>query len=330
MLDPTWPVVCYALVMKVLITLRDVAPDHPWLREAAPEATFVSVFDEDTMRREGVDAEVCYGGSKLEVLLEVGQQLRWVASASAGVEGYLARLGSRDDVLLTTGAGAYDVPIAEHVFALLLAVRRELGRSVRQQVTHEWRGHHGMFELRDSTLGIVGLGSIGQEVARVAHHGFGMRVLGHKRRPADLPAGVARLHYGRDGLLAMLPSCDHLAVTAALTHETRGLLDAEALDCLPAHAVIVNIGRGRVIDEPALLERLRDGRLAGAGLDVTATEPLPADSPLWDLPNVILTAHNAGTSHRVVERRLRVFCDQLRRYVAGEPLRNVVDREAGY
>ena len=316
--------------MKVLITLGDVAPDHPWLREAAPDATFVPVRDVDAMRKEGIDAEVCYGGSKLEVLMEVGQQIRWVASASAGVEGYLARMSDRPEVILTTGAGAYDVPIAEHVFALLLAVRRDLGRSVRQQVEHVWKGHYGMFELRDSTLGIVGLGSIGAEVAKVAHHGFGMRVLGQKRRHVGAVEGVESIHYGREGLLAMLPQCDHLVVTAALTEETRGLLDAEALDLLPRHAVIVNIGRGKVIDEPAMIERLSDGRLAGAGLDVTATEPLPADSPLWDLPNVVITAHNAGTSHIVVERRLRVFCEQLKRYVAGEPLRNVVDREAGY
>jgi len=316
--------------MKVLITLGDVPPDHPLLLAAAPDATFVSVHDEDTMRREGVDAEVCYGGSKLDILMAVGQRIRWVASASAGVEGYLARMGDRPDVLLTTGAGAYDVPIAEHVFALLLAVRREIGRSVRQQVEHTWRGHYGMFELRDSTLGILGFGSIGQEVATVAHHGFGMRVLAHKRRPIDVPEAVDQVHYGRDGLLAMLPACDHLAVTAALTDKTRHLLDAEALDLLPDHAVIVNIGRGKIIDEPELIARLQDGRLAGAGLDVTATEPLPADSPLWDLPNVVITAHNAGTSRRVVERRLEVFCEQLKRYVAGEPLRNVVDREAGY
>lgn len=316
--------------MKVLITLREVDPQHPWLRDAAPEATFVSVLDEEAMRREGVDADVCYGGSKLEVLMAVGQRLRWVASASAGVEGYLARMGERPDVVLTTGAGAYDVPIAEHVFALLLAVRRELGRSVRQQVEHTWQGHYGMFELRDSTLGILGFGSIGQEVAQVARHGFGMRVLAHKRRPIAKPDAVEQLYYGRDGLLAMLPQCDHLAVTAALTDETRQLLDGDALDLLPPHAVIVNIGRGKIIDEPALIARLQDGRLAGAGLDVTATEPLPGDSPLWDLPHVVLTAHNAGTSHRVVERRLRVFCEQLKRYVAGEPLRHVVDREAGY
>ncbi len=315
--------------MKVLLNVGGVSPTDPLLRAAAPEAVFVATPDEATLRREAVDAEVCWGGAHFGVLLEVARQLRWFASTSAGMERFIRQTHGRPDLLLTSGAGTYDVPIAEHVLALLFAVRRDLGHSVRASVEHQWTRRSRMRELRDSTLGIVGLGHIGQEVARLAA-GLGLRVLGHRRRTGPPPPGVQQVFHGRAGLLEMLRQCDQVAVTAALTPATERLLDAEALDVLPPHAVIVNIGRGRLIDEAALIERLQSGRLAGAGLDVFETEPLPADSPLWDLPQVIVTAHNAGTSHRIEQRRLEHFAAQLRRWVAGEPLQSVVNREEGY
>ncbi|NUP99457.1 MAG: D-2-hydroxyacid dehydrogenase [Armatimonadetes bacterium] len=315
--------------MKVLITLKDVDPNHPLLR-AIPGVTYVVAGDAEAIRREAVEAEVVWGFGHLETVLEVATRLRWVAATSAGVERFLQRLQPHPEIILTTGAGAYDVPIAEHVFALLLAVRRDLGYSVRNAVAHRWEPRRGMRELAGSTLGIVGLGKIGREVARAGSQGFNLRVLGHKLRESAPPEGVERLFYGRDGLHAMLRECDQVVVAAALSPASRHLLDGAALDCLPPHAVVVNIGRGQVIDQAALLARLQDGRLAGAGLDVFEVEPLPDDDPLWELPQVIITAHNAGTSQRVRERQLALFASQLQRFVAGEPLENVADRAQGY
>ncbi|MCC7491910.1 MAG: D-2-hydroxyacid dehydrogenase [Fimbriimonadaceae bacterium] len=315
--------------MKILVNVGGLAADHPTLRAAAPAASFVATPDEATLRREGVDAEICWGGARLPVLLEVARHLRWIASASAGVDRYLPLLADRPEITLTTGAGTFDIPIAEHLLALLLALRRRLPEALRAQVQHSWQRSGGALELAGSTLGIVGLGQIGQALA-VRAAALGLTVLAHKRRPADPPPGVSELFYERAGLLAMLPRCDHVAVTAALSPASTHLLDAATLDCLPAHAVVLNIGRGRLIDEGALLQRLQTGRLAGAGLDVFETEPLPATSPLWDLPQVIITPHQAGSSNRVAERRIELFAAQLRRYLAGQPLRAVADRQAGY
>lgn len=316
--------------MKVILNEGGLAADDPRLLAAAPGATFAVATSEDHLRALGPDAEVCWGGRWLPALLATAPRLRWVASMSAGVEGYLRHLADRPEIRLTSGAGTFDVPIAEHLMALLLALRRGLPESFRAQQRHDWHRRGPLGELRDSTLGIVGLGHIGSELARMASVGFGMNVLAYRRRPSSPPLHVAEVFSGRDGLLAMLRRCDQVAVTAALTPETRGLLDAEALDCLPPHAVITNIGRGAVIDQAALTERLADGRLAGAGLDVFDPEPLPADHALWDLPNVIVTPHHAGSSPRTGERKVDLFIENLRRFANGEALLNEVDRSRGY
>ncbi len=316
--------------MKVILNEGGLAADDPRLAAAAPDATFVVVNTEDELRDQGRDAEVCWGGRWLPTLLAHAPGLQWVASMSAGVEGYLRHLAERPEIRLTSGAGTFDVPIAEHLMALLLALRRGLPESFRAQQAHEWHRRGPLGELRDTTLGIIGLGHIGSELARMASAGFGMNVLAYRRQPSAPPPGVAEVFSGRDGLLAMMRRCDQVAVTAALTPETRGLLDAEALDCLPPHAVITNIVRGAIIDQAALTERLADGRLAGAGLDVFAPEPLPSDDPLWDLPNVIVTPHHAGSSVHTGRRKVDLFIENLRRYASGEPLLNEVDRSRGY
>jgi len=316
--------------MKVILNEGGLAADDPRLIAAAPGAMFVAATCEDDLRRHGPDAEVCWGGRWLPTLLDHAPRLKWVASMSAGVEGYIKHLAARPEIRLTSGAGTFDTPIAEHLMALLLALRRGLPESFRAQQRHEWHRRGPLGELRETTLGIIGLGHIGSDLARMASAGFGMNVLAYRRRPSVAPPHVAEVFTGRDGLLAMLRRCDQVAVTAALTPETRGLLDAEALDCLPPHAVITNIGRGAIIDQAALTARLADGRLAGAGLDVFAPEPLPADDPLWDLPTVIVTPHHAGSSPRTGQRKVDLFIENLRRFAHGEALLNEVDRNRGY
>jgi phosphoglycerate dehydrogenase-like enzyme len=265
-----------------------------------------------------------------EAVRSVGSRLRWVQSTWAGAgEQYAAAELTPDEldrVALTTSAGVYATPLAEFALLGLLAFAKDLPRLLRSQAEQRW-DRFVMAELRDWTVLVLGVGGIGQEVARLAS-AFGAHTIGVKRTPGKVPH-VDEVH-STDRLRELLPRADGLVVTLPLTAATRGLLDGEALSLLPSHAVLVNVGRGAVVDEEALVEALRNGRLAGAALDVFAVEPLPAESPLWELPNVLIAPHAAGQSVHDDERLVELFCDNLRRYLRGEPLRNRVDPEHYY
>jgi phosphoglycerate dehydrogenase-like enzyme len=284
------------------------------------------------------DAEVALVGTPPghlpEVLREavrsVGSRLRWVQSTWAGAGEQYAEAeltpDELDRVALTTSAGVYATPLAEFALLGLLAFAKDLPRLLRSQAERRW-DRFVMAELRDWTVLVLGVGGIGEEVARLAS-AFGAHTIGVKRTPGKVPH-VDEVH-STDRLRELLPRADGLVVTLPLTAATRGLLDGEALSLLPSHAVLVNVGRGAVVDEEALVEALRAGRLAGAALDVFAVEPLPAESPLWGLPNVLIAPHAAGQSVHDDERLVELFCDNLRRYLRGEPLRNRVDPEHYY
>mgnify|MGYP005853466785 CR=1 FL=1 len=272
-------------------------------------------------------------------------RLRWVQLATAGADAWLDHPILQRDVLVTTASGIHAAPIAEHILAMMLAWVRRLPQTWRWQSRREWpRGRAEQYqvqELEGATLGIVGYGSIGRHLARLAR-GLGMRVLALRRSsgPADQgwvepgtgdPAGeIPERLYGRGGLVSMLRQCDFVAVTLPLTARTRHLIGARELAAMKSTAFLVNVSRGQVIDEQALIAALEAGMIGGAGLDVFETEPLPPDSPLYRLENVILTPHVAGLSPRYNERLARLFAENLRRYVSGEPLLNVVDRRRGY
>jgi phosphoglycerate dehydrogenase-like enzyme len=172
------------------------------------------------------------------------------------------------------------------------------------------------------------VGAIGEYTAKIAH-ALGMRVIG-VRRDADSDVPGIETMYSNDELLDVLPQADVVVLTIPLTSETEGLIDEQALRVMKPSAYLINIGRGGTVDEPALIRALQEGRLAGAGLDVFAEEPLPADSPLWTMENVIITPHSAGATPHYHERAMGIFLDNLRRYVAGEELQNVVDKRRGY
>ena len=284
------------------------------------------------------DAEVALVGTPPGQLPEVlreavrseGSRLRWVQSTWAGAgEQYAAAELTPDEldrVALTTSAGVYATPLAEFALLGLLALAKDLPRLLRSQAERRW-DRFVMAELRDWTVLVLGVGGIGREVARLAS-AFGAHTIGVKRTPGKVPH-VDEVH-STDRLRELLPRADGLVVTLPLTAATRGLLDREALSLLPPRAVLVNVGRGGVVDEDALVEALRNGRLAGAALDVFAVEPLPAESPLWGLPNVLIAPHAAAQSVHDDERLVELFCDNLRRYLRGEPLRNRVDPEHYY
>jgi phosphoglycerate dehydrogenase-like enzyme len=259
-------------------------------------------------------------------------RLRWAHSAAAGVGGSLHPAMLASDVVLTNSAGIHAPPIAETVIAMALYFARGLDFAVHAQARREWfkppfeAADTPVRELAGLTLGVLGLGGIGVEVARRAG-ALGMRVLATRRTPA--PAGVELLS-GEDALERLLEQSDFLVIAVPETPATRGLIGRAQLERLPPGAVLINVARGGVLDEDALVELLRAGRLRGAALDVFHHEPLPADSPLWTLPNVLVTPHVSATSTRFWRRETDLILSNLRRYLAGEPLLNRVDKAAGY
>jgi len=266
---------------------------------------------------------------RARALLATAPRLRWLHTIAAGVERLLIpEIVDRPDLVLTNNTGAYDVPIAEHVVAMLFAASKRVHEHRAAQARHDWQHDLGHTELRGATLVILGLGSIGGELARLAS-GLGMRVLGVRRDPSRSVPGVERI-VAPDRFGELVSEADYLAVTTALTPATRGLVSAEIIARLRPHAWIVNIARGAIIDEPALIAALQERRIGGAALDVFSVEPLPVDSPLWDLTNVIVTPHVSNSSPRVRERSLALVVENVRRFKAGEPLLNTVDTAAGY
>lgn len=254
--------------------------------------------------------------------------LDWVHSSAAGVDGWLRGGAVPPGVTLTSAAGNGAIPLAEHALMLMLLLSREAGRWFEAQRRHEWqRFVHG--ELAGARLGIIGYGNSGQDLARkaLACH---MSVQALRRTPSGDQDGEVRLRYGDDGLRTLLRTSDVVVVTAPKTAETAGMLGAEMLALMPSRAFLITVSRGGIVDEEALVAALREGRLAGAGLDAHAVEPLPADSPLWDLPNVIVTPHNGATTEGTAARGRVIALDNVARWAAGEPLRNVVDPARGY
>lgn len=263
--------------------------------------------------------------------LRAARGLRWIQTVGAGVDRLLALNGVvRPDVLVTNASGIHAQPIAEHVFGFLLMFTRNLHLAAARQHQRWWDGspyRDTLGTLRGKTLGILGLGAIGGRIAQIAAT-FGLQVIGSKRRPARVQ-GVSEV-YGPEQLPQLLARTDFLVNILPLTEATRALLGRREFAQLPRGAFFLNVGRGATIDTNALVEALRSGQLAGAALDVTEPEPLPAAHELWTLPNVIITPHYAGAQPGYFQHAGELFVHNLRRYERGEPLLNVVDKEAGY
>lgn len=253
--------------------------------------------------------------------------LRWLHVAHAGVDAPVyGELLARDGLTLTTSSGDAAVPIAQTAITGLLMLSRGFPRWLDAQRRHAWERHADDALPRDlagQTLVVVGLGAIGNEIARLGR-ALGLHVVGVRRSPRRDGDHVDELQ-PPSALPTLFPRADWLALACPLTDETRGLIDPAALDALPRGACVLNVARGEVVDEPALIERLRAGHLGGAYLDVTAEEPLPAESPLWDLPNVIITPHDSSASAGYQARTDARFLANLERYLRGEPLDQVVN-----
>jgi phosphoglycerate dehydrogenase-like enzyme len=261
------------------------------------------------------------------------KRLVWVQAMSAGVDRLVGRPGiaDRDEVVLTNLRGVHGPAIADHAFALLLLLTRDLRPRLADQAGRHWgRGDDvgTPIALKGRTMLVVGLGGIGSEIAERAR-GFGMRVIATRRSDAPAPPGIEKV--GRpDELLALLPEADVVAICVPLTAETEHLFGARAFAAMKPGAWLINIARGKIVDTDALVAALAEHRLAGACLDVTDPEPLPAASPLWAMENVVITPHVASDARITDQRALALLKENLRRFAAGEPLLNVVDKKAGY
>jgi phosphoglycerate dehydrogenase-like enzyme len=261
-------------------------------------------------------------------------KLRWIQLTSAGADRLLEAPVMHSPVKVATASGIHAVPISEYVIGAMLAFAKGFPRAFRAQMEGTWRPYWPE-ELADKTVAVIGVGAIGGRVARIAK-ALEMRVLAVRRSADQRLAGAATGDPSVDELIPpgdlhyALAESDYLVLAVPLTPETRGMIGEAELRAMKPSAVIVNIARGPVIDEAQLVRALKDGWIAGAALDVFSQEPLPPQSELWSLPNVILTPHISGGTPRYMERAIDLFCDNLRRYLAREPLRNVVDPERGY
>jgi phosphoglycerate dehydrogenase-like enzyme len=305
------------------------------LRAAFPHHAFLDAWDRETLRRLLPEADVAFTPFVDRDILQAATRLRWIQSPAAGVGSLMYPELLASDVVLTTARGVRARSIAEHVIGVTIALAREWPVALRAQVAHEWaqdrlegsdarvRTLHGL------EMGIVGLGAIGGEVAKIAT-ALGMQVRGIRRR-AHLPppAGVDAV-WPPDRLDDLLAGSDVIVLAAPHTPETKLLIGRRELQRVRGGALLINVARGKLIDDEAVVEALRDGRLGGAALDVFTREPLDPSSPYWDLPNVIITPHTAGAMRDYWTPLVALFSENLRRFERGAPLLNVVDKTVGY
>jgi phosphoglycerate dehydrogenase-like enzyme len=337
-----------AIAVSPILSARVRAKDLDRIREAAPGSRIVNLSVEGLADGPVDDVEVLLRGwlvaEAFDRLLAHAPHLTWVHSATSGVERALTPAALARDVMVTNARGVFSRPIAEHVLLMILAVSRHLPELLELQRERTWQPLEGR-ELRELTVGIVGYGSLGRSVASLAS-AFGARVIALRRRAADAGAGAGQAQpddedgfpfeprvdrvVGPDRLHELLRESDIVVLAAPLTPETEGMIDEAAVAAMKKDAWLINVARGRLVDDTALVRALRDNRIGGAALDTFRDEPLPPASPYWELQNVILTPHTAWSSARVLDRSIDLFCDNLVRFSRGEPLRNVVDPAAGY
>ncbi len=302
------------------------------LRKEFSDVEFMTGSNGDDQAATAKDADAYIGRINRQTVLAAGSRLRWVHSTGAGIE-TLAKIPELvdSDVVVTNTRGGHAPAIAEHTFAILLALTRRIPDLVEDQRRHVWKRAEvtgAMRELTGATMVVLGMGNIGSAIARRAV-GFGMRIIGVDRNPPDPPEGIEAI-WSVERLDDALRQADVLVVATPYTTETHHLVDARRVGLLPEGAIVIAISRGNIVDEAALVEALNTGRLGGVGLDVFATEPLAADSPLWDVPNLLVSPHCSGSSRQTRDRVWEITRENVRRFIKDEPLVNVCDTRAGF
>jgi len=320
--------------IKLTYFAGSIAKSHlEKLAASAPNVTIVTgLSQKEALARaeeaHGIDARYATAD-----FIKKATNLRWVQSSTAGVDRYLKNkpLMENDKVLLSNSRGVHGPAIADHAMAMLLSLTRNMNYYAKNQKEGKWirdEGDTRSIALKGRTMLVVGLGGIGSEIAQRAN-GFGMNVIGTRRSDSPSPDYITKVGKPKD-LLAMLPEADVVALAVPLTDETRDMLNDEAFAAMKKGSYLINIARGEVVNTEAMLKALKSGKLAGACLDVTAPEPLPKGHELWKQANVIITPHVSSRSEVTDERRSALLLENLRRFGAGEPILNVVDKKAGY
>ena len=314
--------------MKILINTEITSDHRQQIQSVSPDLVIIESKDEAARLTEMPDTDILFGDFNRS-LFDAAQQLKWVQVLGAGVDGLLFPEFVESDVVLLSAKGYVGPHLADQTWALILGLIRGVGRAVRERTwENRWSIRDETWELAGRTLGIVGLGGTGIDVAKRAQ-GFDMRVIAVDPEDIDAPSFVHEV-WNIDRFYDLLAESDIVSICAPLTDETHGMFDDEAFRRMKPNALLINVTRGKIVDEGSLLRALEEGSIGGAGLDVTPEEPLPQDSPLWDMPNVIVTPHVAGGSPHRDDRTVGLFCDNLERYLVGKPLRSVIDKRKGY
>lgn len=305
------------------------------LRAEFPQFEVVRLTNYGGIEDAIADAEVLFSQALNAQQFLAAKKLRWIHSPSAAVHQFMFPELINSDVILTNGREVHAPVVAEQVMAMIFALARRIPESVRYQLKHVWA--QGIFweegrspsEVADATIGLVGLGSIGRSVAQRAS-AMGMKVIAvreHAEKPK--PAFVDEV-LPTSRLNEMLSRSDYVVLSPPVTPATTGMIGRDQLAAMKRHGYLINVGRGPLVEETALIEALRSHQIAGAALDVFDQEPLPAESPLWDLENLLITPHTGGMTEKMWERHYAVFAENLRRFLAEQPLLAVVDKRAGY
>lgn len=313
-----------------------IAP--PWfaerLRSEFPAVEVAELNSYDNVEQHIQDVEILFGISIRPEQFLAARKLRWIHSQAAAVHQLMFPELVKSDVIITNARDVHGPVVAEQVIAMIFALAKQIPAAARFQQKHEW-GQDAISkmpaprEIAGKTVGLVGVGSIGRNVAKHAA-ALGMRVIAVREHPEkERPQHVDEV-LPSSKLPELLRQSDYVVLSAPVTPQTTGIIGKEQLAAMKPHARLINVGRGPLIDEPALIDALREGKIGGAALDVFDKEPLPADSPLWDLENLLILPHTAGISEKMWERHYELFSENLRRYFAGQPLLGLVDKNSGY
>jgi phosphoglycerate dehydrogenase-like enzyme len=309
-----------------------------WIRERLhqdfPGHTFIQLQNYDRVPEEISDTDVFIGWSLRPEQFADARKLRWIHSPAAAVHQLMYPELIKSSVALTNSTGIHGPVVAEHAIAVLLALAKRLPQAMQYQAKHEWsqdqlwHGSPPPREVSDSTVLIVGMGSIGREFAARAK-ALGMKILAIRENPAK-GLEAADAVYSSSQIDEVLPQADYVLLCTPVTPATTGIMNAARLSKMKFDAYLINVARGPLIDEAALFDALQHRRIAGAALDVFNDEPLPANSPFWSLDNILITPHTAAVTDRLWERHYRLIVDNMKRFLAGQRLLNEVDKSRGY
>ncbi|MGD8544080.1 MAG: D-2-hydroxyacid dehydrogenase [Candidatus Bathyarchaeota archaeon] len=320
------------MVLKILVSFDLPEVNIREIRSVSPEVQVRKESKDSALIDAVGEAEILFTGEANREMITAAPKLRWIHSWGAGVDRLLSIPEmARGSIILTNSSGIHSIQISEHVIGLMLIFTRKLKEFILFQNDGVWHVPDETYifdELKGKTVGIIGLGSIGSEIAKKAKC-FGMTVLAIRRTITAKPTFVDELLPSYD-LKRLLKESDFVVISAPLTSKTRGMIGAQEFANMKRTAYIINIARGEIIQQNELIAALKQKKIAGAGLDVFETEPLQPNSDLWHMKNVIITPHVAGETVHYYERTTKIFCENLRRYINKTPLINVVDKKAGY